>query len=124
MSQSDTLTRGQQKALRAMLCSTSIVEVAERAGVSRRTVYRYLQCEAFRSELRRRQDEVLSGVTGHLVGLAEVAVSTLFELMTDKKQSGATRVRAAIGWLRFVRETVELNELAARVRRLEEFTAQ
>lgn len=125
MSQSDTrerefLTRGQQKALTAMLRSTSIAEAAEEAGLARRTIYRYLHAEEFRVELRRLQDEVLAGTTAALVGLSEVAVDTLYEVMSDEFASDSVRVRAALGWLKHARDVVELQELAERVRRLEE----
>ena len=123
MSQNDTrerLSAGQRRAITAMLSSTSVVEAAEEAGLHRRTIYRYLEAETFRLELRRRQDEALSGVTASLVGMAEDAVEVLHEVMTDNYANKSVRVRAALGWLRFVRDAVELEALTERVRRLEE----
>ena len=122
MTHSDTseLTRGQQRALRAMLRSTSIVEAAEEAGLGRKTIYRYLREETFRLELRRAQDEVLAGTTAALVGLSEVAVETLHSVMTDEFASDSVRVRAALGWLSHQREMLEIMSLSERVRRLEE----
>jgi hypothetical protein len=107
-----------------MLSSTSVVEAAEEAGLARRTIYRYLEEETFRVELRRRQDEALSGVTAALVGKAEDAVEVLHEVMIDQFASDSVRVRAALGWLRFVRDAVELEALSDRVRRLEEVVAR
>lgn len=124
MTHSDTqqpdLTRGQQKAIPAMLRSTSVKEAAEEAGLARRTIYRYLEDKRFRAELRRRQDEVLAHTTAALVGLAEDAVEVLRGVMDDEFASDSVRVRAALGLLKHTRDVVELQELAERVRTMEE----
>ena len=93
---------------------------AKRCGLTERTLYNYLADEAFRTELHRRQDQVIAATTAALVGLSGAAVATLQEVLTDPDASQATKVRAALGWLKHTRDVVELDALTERVAALEE----
>jgi hypothetical protein len=106
-----------------MLRSTSVVEAAEEAELTRQTIHRYLKDEAFRAELRRLQDEILARTTAALVGLAEEAVGVLRDVMHDEFASDSVRVRAAHYALKYELDMLELMSLSERVRRLEEEVA-
>ena len=118
--QKPELTSNQKKALTALLSTTSIEAAAKAAGLSPRTVFNYLTNETFRSELRRRQDNIISQTAATLVGLSDKALKTLADVLSDPDASHAVKVRAALGWLKQARETVELKELAERVATLED----
>jgi len=113
------LSTNQQKALTALLAEATVAAAADRCGLNERTLYRYLADPAFKAELRQRQDAILASVTASLVGLSGSAVQTLKELLESKAATDAVKCRAALGWLRNVREAVELADLADRVARLE-----
>jgi len=113
------LNANQKKALAALLATTSVTAAAERCGLAERTLFGYLANETFKAELRSRQDAILSSVTSALVGLSGEAVATLRDLLESKTATDAVKCRAALGWLRNVRDAVELRDLADRVAALE-----
>jgi hypothetical protein len=113
-----SLNTNQRRALQALLSEPTIRAAAEKAELGEATIYRYLRDEFFRDELRRRQDEILTATAAALVGLRGKALETLANAQDDDDVS--VRVRAANYWLRHVRDAVKLDDLADRVRALEE----
>jgi len=60
------LSRKRQKGLLALLSSKNVVTAAKKAGVSRMTMYRWLQEPFFRKEFRKQNEYVLLDVLLHL----------------------------------------------------------
>lgn len=120
MAKSDELNRNQKRALEALLSEPTVTAAAERCGLAERTLYYYLADATFRTELRQRQDAILGAVTASLVGLSDEAVQTLRDVLSSTNASDSVKVRAALGWLKNVRDAVELDALADRVAALEE----
>ena len=116
------LNANQKKALAALLATTSVTAAAESCGLAERTLFGYLANEVFKAELRARQDAILSSVTSALVGLSGEAVQVLRAVMSDPLATHAVKVRAALGWLRNVRDAVTLADLSDRVAALEQKT--
>ena len=114
------LTNNQRKAINALLQCTTIKGAALAAGLSERTLHRYLNQEHFRVELARRQDATIKATTASLVGLSGAAVEALRDLLQNKETPAGVKARAALGWLAQMRQSVELADLAERVSRLEE----
>lgn len=115
----DDLTPKQRKAVRALLAAPDLTAAAKETGVSRDTLYRWLQEPAFAAALHAAEADALAAVSRSLVRLAERAAATLEGAMADEATPAATRVRAAdavLGRLLQVRELVTLEE---RVRELE-----
>lgn len=120
MSENDRLSTNQRKALKALLECSTIRAAAEDCGLGEATLYRYLRDPLFKAELRARQDGIVSSVTAALVGLAGDAVEALKSILASKDASDAVKVRAALGWLAQMRQSVELADLAERVTALEQ----
>ncbi|MDY6876794.1 MAG: hypothetical protein SWK90_11425 [Chloroflexota bacterium] len=120
MSENDRLSTNQRKALKALLECSTIRAAAESCGLGEATLYRYLRDDTFKAELRKRQDGIVSSVTAALVGLAGESVKTLRDILDSKTASDSVKVRAALGWLAQMRQSVELADLAARVEALEQ----
>lgn len=114
------LNTNQRKALAALLAEPTVTAAAARAGLAERTLYYYLSDETFKRELRQRQDAILASVTSALVGLSGEAVQVLRAVLSDPKATASVKVRAALGWLKHTRDSVELDVLADRVAALEE----
>jgi hypothetical protein len=119
MSESGVLGANRRKAITALLACATIKEAAKRCGLGERTLTRYLADPAFKAELSRRQGAILASVTASLVGLSGEAVAVLREVLRDPDASHAVKVRAALGWLRERRDSIELQDLAERVGELE-----
>ena len=120
MAKNGVLSSNQRRALEALIATTSVRAAADKAGLGRRTLYRYLGDPAFKAELRKRQDAILSATTASLVGLTYLALDTLQTVLASATATDGARVRAALGWLSHVRQVVELRELIDRIEALEE----
>lgn len=114
------LRTNQRKAIAALLSEPTIRAAAKAAGLGERTIHRYLGDAAFKTELRKRQDQLLSAMTAALVGLSGEAVETLRALLESGDTSASVKARVALGWLRELHRTLELQDLAERVTALEE----
>jgi len=113
------LTARQQKALDALLRGCTQEAAAREAGVSRRTLGRWLtQNVAFQRALRDAEQEALKRIHRRLAALAECACDALARALQG--EAGAAQVRAAdivLARLMPLRELVEIEE---RLKALEE----
>ena len=110
----------QKHALEALLTNPTIEAAARACGLSGRTLHRYLGDETFKTELRKRQDEVVTAVTAALAGLTGEAVEALHNLLADSECSDSVKARVALGWLSERRKAIELDDLSQQVAALEE----
>lgn len=84
------------QALAALLESSSISEAAEKAGISRRTMYNYLHEDIdFARAYKALQEEAATLHLERLEQNRERAAAVMLELMEDKQQPGAVRLKAA-----------------------------
>ena len=84
------------QALAALLESSSISEAAEKAGISRRTMYNYLHEDIdFARAYKALQEEAATLHLERLEQSRERAAAVMLELMEDKQQPGAVRLKAA-----------------------------
>ncbi len=83
----------QEKALSALLESTSIVEAAGKSGLSERTLYRFLEDEKFQTEYQQARSRIVESAISRLELIAGDAVETLHRNLTcDNPQA---EIRAA-----------------------------
>ncbi len=117
MAGSDRLTRLQGRAVAALLTSRTITDAAAAAGVSERTLRRWLAAEPFALAYRAASRESAREATSALLSAQREAVDVLRQCLRDG--TPATRVRAARALLELgVRVAGE--DLDERVRELEE----
>lgn len=84
------------QALAALLESSSISEAAEKAGISRRTMYNYLHEDIdFAKAYKALQEEAATLHLERLEQSRDRAAAVMMELMEDKQQPGAVRLKAA-----------------------------
>jgi len=104
------ITPRQSIAIERLLNGGTVQGAAEAAGVSRKTVYKWLSIPAFQEAINSAQAEAMARLSRALIALGGSAIETLGETMSDKTQSPAVRVRAAdivTGRLLTMRESVE-----------------
>ncbi|MCA9306023.1 MAG: hypothetical protein KDA16_05795 [Phycisphaerales bacterium] len=116
---SEQTTAKQERAIIALMTESSVAAAARAAGVAERTIHTWLRDEAFRDLYRRARREAFDRAISMTQQYAAAAVKTLLQVMADKGASHQSRVSAAVAVLRFGREGMELDELQARVERLE-----
>ena len=87
------LTHRQITALPYLVSSPTLTEGATKAGVSRRTVHRWMEDDHFRTQFKRLRDEALSLAQAELKGLTLKGAVVLAEMLEDP--SPFIRLRAA-----------------------------
>ncbi len=119
----DALSPKQERAVLALLQEPTIAKAAASAGVSNRSVVRWLTQDDFSRAYRKARREAFSQAIGLTQHYAPLAVNTLATIMADKTAPSHARVTAASTLLKFGREGIELDDLAARVEALEDTAA-
>ena len=87
------LTPTQLRAIAALLSSRTHGEAAERARVSERQLYRWLQDETFHLQLERAEAELLQEATRRLSGLLNTAIDKLEMLLDTEDLSASDKLR-------------------------------
>ena len=117
----DAATRRQQ-AIELAAQGMAPRNIAERIGMSDRTVRTYLSDPAAVAELRKIQEERLRALARRATALAEGALAVLWKVAKDDGQSAPARVAAARVILDSTLRMTEAADLAERVAALEERT--
>lgn len=120
MTDNDTLTRNQRRALAALLANRTVTAAAEAIGLRDRQIYRYLEIPAFRAALARAEAEQLSEAGRRLLAGQDQALDALEEIIqglggvkdSDRRQAAAT-------WLDFMFRYRDLAVLEQRIAELE-----
>lgn len=110
----------QQAAIAALLEGNSQADAARLAGVTKRTIQRWLLEEAFAAELRAGGDAAIRTAGARLAGSVESAVTALIDVVEEPTADGAAvRLRAADTLLNQALRLREHNDLSDRVAALE-----
>jgi hypothetical protein len=118
------LTPKQEHGIAALLTEPSITKAAEKAGVTERTLHRWLGDPAFAAAYRQARREAVGQATARLQQIATHAVTVLLRVMADTKTPASVRVAAAKTVLEFAIKAVELEDIEARLAALEEAHGQ
>jgi hypothetical protein len=115
----DNLTPAQHRAVIALLEYPTVKEAAEATGVHKATLYKWLQVPDFQAAYREARRQAISRATARLQQISSEAVEALWEIVADRGQQGASRVGAARVILDYAAKMTELEDLEARIARLE-----
>jgi len=110
----------QEKAITALLNCKTIAEAAQAAGVGERTLYNWLQEEAFQGEYRRARWQAAGQAIARLQSIASEAAGALQDVYSNKENPASARVSAARVVLELSIKAVELENLEERINQLEE----
>ncbi len=113
------LTVKQERAIVALLNEQTIAKAAAAAQVGERTLYEWLNQPDFSSAYRKARREAFGQAIALTQRYSPLAVNTLAQVMMDAAAPASAKVAAATTILRFGREGIELDDLAARVEALE-----
>ena len=112
--------RRQDQAIVALLENPTLDKAAAVLGVSGVTLWRWMQKPAFLEAYRRARREAFSQSVARLQHASNAAVGTLLRVMTDREAPSASRVRAADVVLQTALRGMEMEDLEARLDRLEQ----
>ena len=91
----------------------------ERAGITKKTAYRYLKNKGFSAEYSRLRQEMLKRSTSMLLQASGRAVEVLYEVADNTKASPYARVQACKTILEMAYKGMEIEDLKTRIEALE-----
>jgi leucyl aminopeptidase (aminopeptidase T) len=114
------LTPQQENAIVGLINETSVAAAARASGVGQRTLHKWINDDdrfmaAYRAARRHAFDQAIALTQRY----ASLAVTTLAKVMADASAPHTAKVSAATAMLRFGRESIEMDDLCARVEALE-----
>lgn len=113
------LTQRQERALVALISQPTIAKAAEAAEVGERTIHEWIRQDRFGTEYRKRRREAFTQTIALAQRFAPLAMQTLAKALVDDEAPYACKVAAATTILRFGRESLELDDLAERIKAIE-----
>lgn len=122
MATSDTeksITPAQYRAIESLLTQGKMKKAAQDAGISLRTLYRWLKEPGFLAELRQAESEAIAGLSRSLAGLGESAAGALRDGLAPHQKIN-TRLRAAGMVIDAMLRLRELVDIETRLTALEE----
>ena len=106
-------------AIEALLSSRDVPSAAKMAGISERTLWRYLAEDEFQKDYREaRRKAVAHGLAGVQAACSE-AVGTLRDVMSNVDSPAQARVSAARCVLEMAIKVSEMDDLSERIQKLE-----
>jgi hypothetical protein len=121
---SKKLGRKKEEAILALLQQRNVEEAARVAGISERTLDRWMQEPDFDAAYRAARRAAFSQSTARLQQMSSAAVTTLGKIMLDGSAPAASRVRAADSILNHGAQAIEIEDLEARVAEVERLAEQ
>lgn len=113
------ITTDQERAILALINEPTVRKAAETAGVNESTLYRWMREPVFSDAYREARRESFRHAISLTQRYAPAAIQTLMKVMQDPNSAHTAKVSAATALLKFSRESIELDDLAARVEALE-----
>jgi hypothetical protein len=114
------LSPKQQRAIESLLAGLTKSQAATAAGVTPRTLSRWLADPTFKVHLNHATDQALADATRLLAATVEQAVTVLAELMLDPDANPPDRLRAASLILRRSLDFTDQQSMNQRISELEE----
>ena len=93
-------TTKKSKAIVALLSGKTNSQAAQSAGVTERTIYRWLSEQSFQTELREAERQMIESATRQMSSLQEKAINILEQLLESQDVSPHTRLSTANSILR------------------------
>ena len=93
-------TSKKSKAIVALLSGKTNSQAAQSAGVTERTIYRWLSDPSFRSELSEAERQMIESATRQMSSLQEKAINVLDQLLESQDVSPQIRLSTAKSILR------------------------
>ena len=110
----------QEAAILALLSSKNVEEAALAAGITPRTLYRWMKELEFDAAYRAARRRAYGQSISRLQQGSTATATTLLKVMIDATTPASTRVRAAEAVLSHAAKAIEIEDIDARLRELEQ----
>jgi hypothetical protein len=115
----DKFARKKEEAIAALLTQRNIEEAARTAGISTRTMMRWLKLPEFEKAYREARRAVFGQAVARLQQGTSAAATTLLKTLIDSNTPASVRVRAAEAIFNHAAKAIEIEDIEARVAELE-----
>jgi hypothetical protein len=113
------LGRKQEETIAALLTQRNLDEAAKAAGISMRTLMRWLKLPEFQAAYREARRTAYSQAVAKLQQGATAAATTLLKVMVDQSTPASVKVRAAECVMNHSSKAIEIEDVEFRVAELE-----
>jgi uncharacterized protein YjgD (DUF1641 family) len=113
------LGRKQEQTIAALLTQRNLDEAAKAAGISMRTLMRWLKLPEFQAAYREARRTAYSQAVAKLLQGATAAATTLLKVMLDQTTPASVKVRAAECVMNHSSKAIEIEDVEFRVSELE-----
>lgn len=114
------MTPAKERALEALMHNTTLTAAAAQAGLSRKTLQRYMQNDAeFIERYNEEKDKLISGATDALQKVMNPAIEALAGIVEDEGINPAVRIQAARAVLDYALKLTETQDIISRLDALE-----
>jgi hypothetical protein len=113
------LGRKQEETIAALLTQRNLDEAAKAAGISMRTLMRWLKLPEFQAAYREARRTAYSQAVAKLQQGATAAATTLLKVMLDQRTPASVKVRAAECVMNHSSKAIEIEDVEFRVAELE-----
>ena len=108
-----------EEAVLALLTQRNLEEAAKSVGIDVKTLTRWMKDPEFDASYRQAKREAFGQAVARLHQMSGAAVSTLGKVMIDPSTPASTKVRAADSIFNHTVKVIELEDLEARIAKLE-----
>ena len=109
----------QEETIAALLTQRNLDEAAKAAGISMRTLMRWLKLPEFQAAYREARRSAYSQAVAKLQQGATAAATTLLKVMLDQRTPASVKVRAAECVMNHSSRAIEIEDVEFRVAELE-----
>lgn len=113
------MTPNMEKALQALMTHKTKREAAEAVGLSPRTITRYFDDSDFQKAYRRAFSGMVEDATRQAQQSLTPALSVLREIIEDKSENTANRIRAVTATLEYATRMTEQLDIIDRLKEIE-----
>jgi transposase-like protein len=115
--------RKQEEAIAALLTQRNVEEAARSIGVAPKTLLRWMQIPEFKAAYRDARRSAYGQAIARLQQGTSAAATTLLKVLIDPNTPASVKVRAAEAIFNHSSKAIEIEDIEARVRALEEAAA-
>ena len=115
--------RKMEEAVAALLTQRNIDEAAKAVGIATNTLLNWMKLPEFQAAYREARRVAFGQSIARLQQASSAAATTLMKIMLDASTPASTRLRAADSVLAHAAKAIEIEDIEARVRALEEAAA-
>jgi hypothetical protein len=117
-------TRKREQAIQALIAEPTIGKAATACGIGKRTLIRWLKDPEFQHAHQAAKSQLVNGAINKLRVSATAFVSTLSTIAKNRHNPAAARVTAASRGLELLLKASEVEDLRARLEKLEELSGE